>query len=397
MTQPIRNRVDMLSTGIQTPIGIKVFGKDILKMEEIAVAIEKVLAGIDGALNPYAERTGNKPYIELEIDRMQAARYGITVGALQHVLMTAVGGMPITTTVEGRKRFPVRVRYMRELRDNVEALRRILVPTPSGAQIPLEQVVRIIRRPGPAKISSENTMPFTRIFCDVDVDKIGLVDFVERAQEELAEKIKPNLPSGYFYSFSGQYEAEIESRKTLSVVVPLCILMIFLLLYIKFRSPTPILSVFCAVLFAFVGGMWLQYLMQYVPESLGGGAQIKYSTAVWVGYIALFGIAVEDSIVIIQFLMDLVRRGGEVDESSDSLRETMRSAVGEDGRPIFTIPVALSVMVFFALCAQCAATLSVMQRETGSWKWPTFAFGYMTFLAYAAALVTYQATTALGW
>jgi len=316
MTQPIRNRVDMLSTGIQTPIGIKVFGKDIGTMEKIAVAIEKVLAGIDGALNPYAERTGNKPYIELEIDRMQAARYGISVGALQHVLMTAAGGMPITTTVEGRERFPVRVRYMRELRDNVEALRRILVPTPSGAQIPLEQVVRIIRRPGLAKISSENTMPFTRIFCDVDVDKIGLVDFVEKVQKELAEKIKPYLPTGYLYSFSGQYEAEIESRKTLSVVVPLCIVMIFLLLYIKFKSPAAILSVFCAVLFAFVGGMWLQYLMRYVSESLGGGTQIKYSTAVWVGYIALFGIAVEGGIVLIQFLMDLVQRGGEVDESA---------------------------------------------------------------------------------
>ena len=136
--------------------------------------------------------------LNFHIDRKEAARYGIKIGTVQHIIMTAIGGMNLTTTIEGRERFPVRIRYKRELRDNVEALKRVLVPTPKGIQIPLGQLVRIERRPGPAKISSENTLLFSRVFCDVDVDVIGLVDFVEIAQRILNEKIKPTLPQGYF-------------------------------------------------------------------------------------------------------------------------------------------------------------------------------------------------------
>jgi Cu(I)/Ag(I) efflux system membrane protein CusA/SilA len=314
MTQPIRNRIDMLATGIQTPVGIKVFGKELAKIEEIAVQIEGVLKELPGAVGPYAERTGNKPYIEFHIDRNEAARYGIKIGDIQQIMMTAVGGMNLTTTIEGRERYPIRVRYKRELRDNVEALKRVLVPTPKGAQIPLQQLVRIERRPGPAKVASENTILFSRVFCDVDVDRIGLVDFVNTAQKALAEKIE--LPAGYFYSFSGQYEAEIEARNRLIVVVPLCILVIFLLLYVNFRSPSAVLAIFFAIPFAFVGGMWLQWLMQYVPVWMGGGAQIKYSTPVWVGYIALFGVAVEDGIVFIEYLLERVRGGEPLKEAA---------------------------------------------------------------------------------
>ena len=313
MTQPIRNRIDMLATGIQTPIGIKVFGKDLIKIEEIAVRIEQELLKLPGAVGPYAERIGNKPYLEFHIDRKEAARYGIKIGAVQQIIMTAIGGMNLTTTVEGRERFPVRIRYKRELRDNVEALQRVLVPTPKGIQIPLGQLVRVERRPGPAKIASENTLLFSRIFCDVDVDVIGLIDFVAVAQRILDEKIKPTLPQGYFYSFSGQYEAELEARSRLLVVVPVCIAVIFMLLYIKFRSLSAMLAIFLAIPFAFVGGIWLQWFMQYVPPALGGGYAIKYSTAVWVGYIALFGVAVEDGIVLMEYLLERVRAGEPVD------------------------------------------------------------------------------------
>ena len=316
MTQPIRNRIDMLATGIQTPIGIKVFGTDLEKIEEIAVRIEQELLKLPGAVGPYAERIGNKPYLEFHIDRKEAARYGIKIGAVQKIIMTAIGGMNLTTTVEGRERFPVRIRYKRELRDNVQALKRVLVPTPKGIQIPLGQLVRIERRPGPAKISSENTLLFSRVFCDVDADVIGLVNFVETAQKTLDEKIKPTLPQGYFYSFSGQYEAELEARSRLLVVVPVCIAVIFMLLYIKFRSPSAMLAIFLALPFAFIGGMWMQWLMQYVPPALGGGYAIKYSTAVWVGYIALFGVAVEDGIVLMEYLLERVRRGEPVKEAA---------------------------------------------------------------------------------
>ena len=316
MTQPIRNRIDMLATGIQTPIGIKVFGTDLAKIEDIAVRIEQELLKLPGAVGPYAERIGNKPYLEFHIDRKEAARYGIKIGPIQQIVMTAIGGMNLTTTVEGRERFPVRIRYKRELRDNVEALKRVLVPTPKGIQIPLEQLVRIERRLGPAKIASENTLLFSRVFCDVDVDVIGLVDFVEVAQRVLNEKINPTLPQGYFYSFSGQYEAELEARSRLLVVVPVCIAMIFMLLYIKFRSLSAMLAIFLAIPFAFVGGIWLQWLMQYVPPALGGGYAIKYSTAVWVGYIALFGVAVEDGIVLMEYLLERVRKGEPIDEAA---------------------------------------------------------------------------------
>ena len=315
MTQPIRNRIDMLATGIQTPIGIKVFGADLTKVEEIAVRIEQELAKIEGAKGPYAERIGNKPYLEFHIDREAAARYGIKIGAVQQIVMTAIGGMNLTETVEGRERFPIRVRYKRELRDNVEALRRVLVPSPMGQHIPLQQLVRFERRPGPAKIASENTLLFSRVFCDVDVDRVGLVDFVQVAQKRLDEVVKPTLPQGYFYAISGQYEAELEARNTLIVVVPVCIAVIFLLLYVKFRSPSAVFAVFLAIPFAFVGGMWMQWGMQHIPESLGGGYIIKYSTAVWVGYIALFGVAVEDGIVFIEYLLERVRGGERVDKA----------------------------------------------------------------------------------
>ena len=315
MTQPIRNRVDMLATGIQTPIGIKVFGKDLAKIEEIAVRIEQELLKLEGARGPYAERIGNKPYLEFHIDREEAARYGIQIRAVQQIIMTAIGGMNLTHTVEGRERFPIRIRYMRELRDNIEALKRVLVPSPKGLHIPLEQLVKIERRPGPAKIASENTLLFSRVFCDVDVDTIGLVDFVTLAQKTLDEKIKPTLPQGYFYAFSGQYEAELEARDRLTIVVPVCIAVIFMLLYLQFKSPSAMFSIFFAIPFAFIGGMWMQWLMAYVPEALGGGYAIKYSTAVWVGYIALFGIAVEDGIVLIEYLLERVRGGESIDEA----------------------------------------------------------------------------------
>ncbi len=315
MTQPIRNRIDMLATGIQTPVGIKVYGRDLKKIEEIAIGIEQILREVPGARNPYAERIGNKPYLEFEIDREAAARYGIRVGDIQRVITTAAGGMNITTTVEGRERYPIQVRYMRELRDNVEALKRIFVSTPKGQHIPLEQVVRIVRRPGPAMVNSENTVLYSRVFCDVDTQKVGLVDFVKSVEKVLAEKVKPRLPEGHFYTISGQYEAELEARSRLAVVVPVCLFVMILLLYINFRSPAAIISIFTAIPFGFIGGMWLQWLMQYVPESLGGGSVIKYSTSVWIGYIALFGVAMEDGILMLSFALELFRKGGKIDDN----------------------------------------------------------------------------------
>jgi Cu(I)/Ag(I) efflux system membrane protein CusA/SilA len=290
MTQPIRNRIDMLSTGIQTPVGIKIFGSDLKEIERLALEVEDVVRKIPGALNPYAERVGNKPYLEINIDRNEVARHGIKVGDVQSLIMTALGGMNITTTVEGRERYPVRVRYPRELRDSVVAVQRAMVDSPLGYKVPLHQLARIERVQGPAKIASEDTLLYVRIFVDVDTSKTGIVDFVKEADKVVREKVQ--FPKGYFITWSGQYEYELQSRKRLTIVVPICVLAIFILLYMKFNSLPAAMILLLAVPFAFVGGIWLQFLLGY-----------KFSTAVWVGYIALFGVSVEAGVVMVEYLL----------------------------------------------------------------------------------------------
>lgn len=301
-TQPIRNRIDMLATGIQTPIGVKIFGEDLEKIEEFAIIVENIVREIPGARNPYAERIGNKPYIEIEINRKEAARYGVKVGDIQDLIMTAIGGVNITTTVEGRERYPVRIRYIRELRDSYEAMKRIFVATPSGAQIPLSQLTLIKKVPGPAKIAGENTMPYVRVFIDVNTDEVGIVDFVKQAQKAVSEKL--DMPQGYYISWSGQYEYEMQARKRLMTVVPICIFVIFLLLYMKFKTVSGALILILSLPFAFVGGVWLQFILGF-----------RFSTAVWVGYIALFGVAVEDGVVMMDFLIKYTRKSTDIVES----------------------------------------------------------------------------------
>ncbi|MBW1825343.1 MAG: efflux RND transporter permease subunit, partial [Deltaproteobacteria bacterium] len=301
MTQPIRNRIDMLATGIQTPIGIKVFGNDLQKIEEIAVKIERLMSAIPGALNPYAERIGNRPYLEIDINREEIARYGIKIQDVQDTIMVAVGGVNLTTTVEGRERYPIRVRYKRELVDNVESLKRTLISTPGGVQIPLVQLAEIKKVPGPAMIASENTLPYSRVFLSVDPEVTGIVDFVNEAQRLLEKEIKPHLPPGFYYSISGQYEYELQARRKLLIVFPICLFVIFVLLYIKFKSLSSTLLLISALPFAFIGAILLQVILGY-----------KFSTAVWIGYIALFGVAVEDGIVIVEYMRELCKKGGEV-------------------------------------------------------------------------------------
>jgi Cu(I)/Ag(I) efflux system membrane protein CusA/SilA len=288
-TQPIRNRIDMLATGIQTPVGIKVFGPDLNVAENIALRIEKLLRQVPGAVNPYAERRGNKPYLEIAIDRPEAARYGVNSGDLNALVMTAIGGMNLTTVIEGRERYPVAVRYAREFRDNVEAIGRMLVPTRSGAQIPLSQVATLSKVSGPAMILTENAVPYVRVFVGVDTDQRGIMGFVAEAKGLIAEQVE--LPAGYFLSWSGQYLYEMESRRRLMVVVPLVLFLIFALLFLQFRNLPLALMVLSSLPFAFTGGLLLQFILGY-----------KFSTAVWVGYIALFGVAVEDGLVLVEHL-----------------------------------------------------------------------------------------------
>lgn len=299
MTQPIRNRIDMLATGIQTPVGIKVFGPDLKKIEEIAIELERIVSQVKGAVSPFAERFGNRPYFEIEIDRTQAARYGLKIGDIQETIMTAIGGENLTTTIEGRERYPVRVRYLRELRDSPQGLSRIFVSSMMGKQVPLSQVARLKKVLGPAMIQAENTLPYARIFINVNQEAIGLVDFVKLAQKTVDEAIKSgkiNLPPGYFISWSGQFESEMESRRRLIPSLLICLVIIILLLYMAFKSFTSLAVVATGIPVSLMGGIILLFILGF-----------KFSTAVWVGFIALFGVATDNAVVLVSCLDDLFK------------------------------------------------------------------------------------------
>lgn len=300
MTQPIRNRIDMLATGIQTPVGIKVFGNDLKKLEEIGIQIEGIVAGVKGAVSPFAERSGNRLYYEIEIDRLAAARYGIKIADVQEIIMTAVGGMNLTTTVEGRERYPVRVRYMRELRDSPEALENILVPSAMGHSVPLGQLAHLRKVRGPAMIQAENTLQYTRIFINVNQEEIGLVDFVNLAQKAVNAKIKSGelkLPQGYYLSWSGQFEEELKTRERLFPALGIALVAILLLLYLAFKELPPLLILASGIPISLMGGIILLYFMGF-----------KFSTAVWVGFIALFGVATDNAVVLLSTLNDIFKR-----------------------------------------------------------------------------------------
>ncbi|MCK5328033.1 MAG: efflux RND transporter permease subunit [Candidatus Latescibacteria bacterium] len=333
-TQPIVNRVDMLSTGIRTQVGVKIFGHDLETLQQLGEQVEHALRDVPGVADLFSEKIVGKPYIEFEIDRRAAARYGVKVADVQRIIMTAVGGMNITTTVEGRERYPVRVRYLREYRDNVDALERILVPTPGGAQIPIGQLTDIRKVMGPAMINSENGL--LRAYVLMNIRGRDPVGFVREASRVVAQHVA--LPPGYFLSWSGRYENELEARKRLRIVVPVALLVIILLLYIKFKSLSSTLLIVLALPFAVVGGIWLQFILGY-----------NFSTAVWVGFIALLGVAVEDGIVMVDFLQLVFRRRGNL-EDRQSVRQAILEGAGLRVRPILmttatTILALLPVML----------------------------------------------------
>ncbi len=313
MTQPIRNRIDMLATGIQTPVGIKVFGADLEKTVDIGIQIENIIKGVKGAVSPFAERSSDRPYFEIDINREEAARYGVKVGDIQHIIMTAIGGMNLTTTVEGRERYPVRVRYLRELRDSPEALERIFVPTPGGEHIPLAQLAELKKVLGPAVINSEDTLTYARVFVNVNQEKVGLVDFVKNAQEAVNAKIKSGelkLPSGYFISWSGQFESEMESRKKLIPSLIIALSVILIILYMAFNNFSSLAIIATGLPVSLMGGIFLLFILGF-----------RFSTAVWVGFIALFGVATDNAVVLLSTLDDLFKK--KVPKTIDEIRATV--------------------------------------------------------------------------
>jgi Cu(I)/Ag(I) efflux system membrane protein CusA/SilA len=341
MTQPIRNRIDMLATGIQTPVGIKVFGPDLKVVEKIATELEAIVSTVKGAASVYAERIGNRPYFEIEINREQIARYGVNLGTVQDIIAMAIGGMNITQTVEGRERYPVRVRYMRDFRDSPESLADLLMPTPGGAHVPMGLLVNFRKTLGPAMIQSENTVPYFRVFINVDQDLVGLVDFVRDAQRAVEDNITSGdleIPSGYYMSWSGQFESEAEARNRLAVVLPICLAVILLLLYMAFHDVSSVFIVALGLPFALVGGVIPLFLLGF-----------KFSTAVWVGFIALFGVATDNAVVLMAVFRNIFEGKKPLN------RDEVRGMVIEGGllrvRPILmtvlTTVLALIPIMFF--------------------------------------------------
>ena len=295
-TMPIKTRLDMLSTGIKTPVGIKIGGPDLAELERLGKAVEAVVRGVPGTLDAYAERVMGGNYLDFTIDRDAIARYGLSVRDVQEVIQTAIGGMNITTTVEGLERYPVNLRYSRELRDDLQALRAVLVPTPAGAQIPLGRLASIEYNVGPPSIKSEGGRPNAWVYVDIrDVDVGG---YVEAARQAVAEQIA--LPAGYTIAWSGQYEYLQRAQRTLALVIPVMLLLIAAIVYISRKSVVETLFVLLGVPFAVTGAIWLLYVLDY-----------NLSIAVWVGMIALAGLYAETATVLLLYLSVAVREHRE--------------------------------------------------------------------------------------
>ena len=286
-SMPIKNRVDMLATGIRTPVGVKVFGKDLKTIEQLAVDIEAALKMVPGTASAYAERIIGGYYVDIKIKRDEAARYGLKVEDIQQVIMSAIGGENITTTVEGLERYPINVRYKRELRDNVDKISRVFVPTMMGQQIPLSQVADIKLSKGVAGIKTENALLNTWVFVDVRGRDIG--SYVQDAKKAVLQNVK--FPTGYYVTWSGQYEYMERVKTRLMYVIPLTLFIIILLLYFNFKSITETLIILLAIPFSLIGASWILYLLGY-----------NLSIAVWVGFIALAGLDAETGIVMLIYL-----------------------------------------------------------------------------------------------
>jgi Cu(I)/Ag(I) efflux system membrane protein CusA/SilA len=286
-TMPIKNRIDMLSTGIRTPVGIKVLGPDLNVIQKINEQVESAMRHVEGTRNVFAERTADGYYLDFVLNRDELARYGISVEDAQMVISSAVGGETISQTIEGRERYSINVRYDRAFRDDIDALKRILIPSSSGAQIPMAQVAKINRVQGPSMIRNENGMLAGYVY--VDIAGVDVGSFVKNAKEKVAEKIQ--LPAGYTLLWSGQFENMIRVRERLQIIIPIALFVICLLLYWNTKSLVKTAIVLLAVPFSLVGSIWLLYLLDF-----------NMSIAVWVGMIALMGLDAETGVFMLMYL-----------------------------------------------------------------------------------------------
>jgi len=329
-TQPIRNRLDMLLTGIKTPVGIKILGSDLNEIQRIGSDIERALQNIPGTRSVYAERVAQGYFTDIRIDRDAIARHGLTIGDVEDVIESAIGGQNITRTIEGRERYPVNVRYERGFRENLPDLARVLVKTPAGTQIPLSQLAGVTLSPGPAMIRDENGQLAGYVYVDTATTDVG--GYVERAKRAIAEHL--TLPAGYTLLWTGQYEFQVRARERFAILIPLVFFIIFLLLYMTFRSVSEATIVMLSVVYAMTGGVILQWWLGY-----------NFSVAVWVGYIALYGVAVQTGVVMVLYLHEALDRrlalGGEITEK-DIFEATLSGSVLRLRPKLMTVSVVMA-------------------------------------------------------
>jgi len=286
-TMPVQNRLDMELTGIKTPVGLKIQGPNVEVIQQAGTQLQQILGSIPELRSVFAERVAEGFYINVEVNRLEAARYGLTVGDVHRAVTSGIGGENVAENVEGRQRYPVNVRYSRDFRDDIEELKRVVIATPTGAQIPIAEVAKVYFSRGPAMIRDEDGLLTGYVYLDLATKDYG--GFVDKADRLLREKLK--LPPGYTYKWSGEYEFELRAKSRLKIIVPIVFFVIFLLLYMVFHSATEAAVLIFPTFYAMTGGLILQYWLGF-----------NFSVAVWVGYIALFGIAVETGVVMVVYL-----------------------------------------------------------------------------------------------
>jgi Cu(I)/Ag(I) efflux system membrane protein CusA/SilA len=346
-TMPIKTRIDMLATGIKTPVGIKVMGPNLDSLNAIARRIEAAVKILPGTRSAYAERVTGGNYLDIDIDRFKAAAYGLTAGDIQDVIKTAVGGMNIAENVEGRERYPINVRYPRAFRDNPEELARVLIPTTDG-HVPLRQVAHIGFNKGAVMIKSENGRPTAWVY--VDIKNVDVGSYVSAARRAVENSV--TLPPGYSLVWSGQYENMRNVAEKLKIIIPLTLVTVFLLLYFHFKNLTNSLIVILSLPFALVGGIWLFYLFGY-----------NASVAVYIGFIALAGLAAETGVVMLVYLEEAVNRyrsEERLNSRSDLKAAVMEGAV-ERVRPKL-MTVLTTIIALIPIMLGHGAGSEVMQR-----------------------------------
>ncbi|WP_263818477.1 efflux RND transporter permease subunit [Salinibacter sp.] len=373
-TQPIEARTDMLATGIKTPVGIKIAGADLRTLERIGERVEGALSPLDGTQSVYAERVMGGTFLDIDVDRAAAARYGLTTGDVQDIIQTAVGGMPVTTTVEGLERYSVNVRYPRGLRDNLPALREVRVPLPTGAEVPLGQLATLARVEGPPMIKSEQARPNAWVFVDLS-EGTDIGSFVQRARQVVRENV--DLPAGYSLTWSGQYQYMERANERLQLLVPVTLAIIFLLLLLHFRSATKSALLLGLLPFCLVGAAWLMWALAF-----------NMSIAVGVGVIAVAGLAAETGVVMLVYLDEAIARYRE--EGRLTSRDALRAAL-EEGAVMRVRPLLMTVFTtFFGLLPLMSSTgtgAQVMQRLATPMVGGLFSAALLTLVVLPAAYV----------